>query len=242
MVEPDMLPQLKCARQDEMLSYLHDNMSDNVVKVDTFSNLVKHNSEYIYFRTDHHWTQLGAYYAYEAMCEATGQQAAPLDSFTLWNQGKFTGSLYGKVRWPKKLRADTLDCYVPQGDITFYAHFTDGSKGTEWPLIAEKAGDVNQNSRYSAFLAADCALAHVVNESIPDGPNCLVIKDSFGNCYVPFLTQNYHHVYAIDYRKYWRYTMADFVDKYDIDDVIVMPYLIATQAMDGNDMFRSQMH
>ena len=69
-----------------------------------------------------------------------------------------------------------------------------------------------------------------------------MIKDSFGNCYVPFLTQNYHNVYAIDYRKYWRYTMADFVDKYDIDDVIVMPYLIATQAMDGNDMFRSQMH
>ena len=50
------------------------------------------------------------------------------------------------------------------------------------------------------------------------------------------------HVYAIDYRKYWRYGMAEFVDKYDIDDVIVAPYLIATQAMDGNDMFRSQMH
>ena len=82
----------------------------------------------------------------------------------------------------------------------------------------------------------------MVNESIPDGPNCLVIKDSFGNCYVPFLTQNYHHVYAIDYRKYWRYPMSSFVDKYDIDDVIVAPYLIATQAMDGNDMFRSQMH
>lgn len=242
MVEPDMLPQLKCARQDEMINYLHDNMSDNVIKVDTFSNLVKHNSEYIYFRTDHHWTQLGAYYAYEAMCEATGQEAAPLSSFTLWNQGTFTGSLYGKVRWPKKLRADTLDCYVPQGDITFYAHFTDGSKGTEWPLIAEKKGKANQNSRYSAFLAADCALAHVVNESIPDAPNCLVIKDSFGNCYVPFLTQNYHHVYAIDYRKYWRFGMADFVEKYNIDDVIVMPYLIATQAIDGNDMFRSQMH
>lgn len=242
MVEPDMLPQLKCARQDEMLSYLHDNMSDNVIKVDTFSNLVKHNSEYIYFRTDHHWTQLGAYYAYEAMCEATGQEAPPLDAFTLWNQGKFTGSLYGKVRWPKKLRADTLDCYVPQGGITFYAHFTDGSKGTEWPLIAKKAGEANRNSRYSAFLAADCALAHVVNESIPDAPNCLVIKDSFGNCYVPFLTQNYHHVYAIDYRKYWRYTMASFVDKYDIDDVIIMPYLIATQAMDGNDMFKAHLH
>lgn len=241
MVEPEYLEQLNCARQDEMLSYLHDNMSDNVIKVDTFSNLIKHNDEYIYFRTDHHWTALGAYYAYEALCEATGQQAAPLSSFTLWNQGTFTGSLYGKVRWPKKLRKDTLDCYVPQGDITMYAHFKDSSLGTEWPLIAEKAGDINQNSRYSAFLAADCALAHVVNESIPDAPNCLVIKDSFGNCYVPFLTQNYHNIYAIDYRKYWRYRLSDFVDIYDIDDVIIMPYLIATQAPDGNDMFKTQL-
>lgn len=242
MVEPEYLEQLNCARQDEMLSYLHDNMSANVIKVDTFSNLVAHNDEYIYFRTDHHWTQLGAYYAYEALCQATGQAAASLDSFTLWDQGKFTGSLYGKVRWPKKLRPDTLECYVPQGDITFYAHFKDGSLGTEWPLIADKTGDVNRNSRYSAFLAADCAMAHVVNESIPDGPNCLVIKDSFGNCYVPFLTQNYHNVYAIDYRKYWHCTMAEFVEKYDIDDVIIMPYLIATQAIDGNNMFRSQLH
>lgn len=240
MVEPEYLEQLKCARQDEMLAYLHDNMSDNVIKVDTFSNLVKHNDEYIYFRTDHHWTALGAYYAYEAMCETTGQEAAALDSFTLWNQGEFCGSLYGKVRWPRKLRIDTLDSYIPQGDITMYAHFKDSSLGTEWPLIADKT-KADKNSRYSAFLAADCAMAHVVNESIPDAPNCLVIKDSFGNCYVPFLTQNYHNIYAIDYRKYWRYRMSDFVDKYDIDDVIIMPYLIATQATDGNDMFKSQL-
>ena len=81
----------------------------------------------------------------------------------------------------------------------------------------------------------------MVNESIPDAPNCLVIKDSFGNCYVPFLTQNYHNIYAIDYRKYWRYRLSDFVDMYDIDDVIIMPYLIATQATDGNDMFKTQL-
>lgn len=240
MVEPEYLEQLNCARQDEMLSYLHDNMSDNVIKVDTFSNLVAHNDEYIYFRTDHHWTQLGAYYAYEAMCQATGQETAPLDSFTLWNQGNFSGSLYGKVRWPRKLRIDTLDCYVPQGNITMYAHFKSGSLGKEWPLIADRTRE-SQNSRYSAFLAADCAMAHVVNESIPDAPNCLVIKDSFGNCYVPFLTQNYHNIYAIDYRKYWQYRLSDFVDIYDIDDVIIAPYLIATQATDGNDMFKTQL-
>lgn len=236
MIEPEYLEQMNCADQSEMLTYLHAGMDDYVVKVDTVTNLRKHNDEYVYFRTDHHWTQLGAYYAYEALCEAAGMEAAPLDSFTLWNQGEFAGSLYGRVRWPRKLRIDSMDCYVPQGNITMYAHFKDSSLGTEWPLIADRTNQ-DKNSRYSAFLAADCAMAHVINEDNAGGPNVLVVKDSFGNCYVPFLTQNYHHIYAIDYRKYWKMTMSAFVDKYEIDDVILMPYMIATQATDGNDMF-----
>ena len=68
----EYLAQLNCSRQDEMLAYLHDNMSDNVLKVDTVSRLVEHNDEYIYYRTDHHWTALGAYYADTALCDAAG--------------------------------------------------------------------------------------------------------------------------------------------------------------------------
>ena len=240
MIPKEYLPQIKSAPQDEMLAYLHGSMNENVITVDTVANLAKHNKEYIYFRTDHHWTALGAYYAYEALCDTLGYEAAPLDSFTLWNQGDFIGSLYGKVRWPHKLRIDTLDCYVPQGDITMYAYFGDENQGTEWPLIADRTNQ-SVNSRYSAFLASDCPLAHVVNESLPDAPNCLVLKDSFGNCFVPYLTQNYHNVYAIDYRKYGKMSMERFVETYEIDDVILAPYLIATQSIQGNDLFGNQL-
>lgn len=238
MIAPEDLEQITCANQKDMLDYLHNGMDDYVITVDTVTNMREHNDEYLYFRTDHHWTQLGAYYAYEALCEETDMEAPSLDSFTLWNQGEFVGSLYGKVRWPRKLRIDSMDCYVPQGDITFYAHFKDNSAGTEWPLIADRT-ELNKNSRYSAFLASDCAMAHVINEDNAGGPNALVWKDSFGNCYVPFLTQNYHHVYALDYRKYWAMTTTSFCDRYDIDDVILLPYMIATQATDGNDMFKT---
>ena len=239
MIDPIYLEQLNCSRQDEMLNYLHSNMSDNVVKVDTVSKLVEHNDEYIYFRTDHHWTALGAYYAYTALCEAAGMEAEPLENFELWNQGTLTGSIYGKVRWPKKLTLDTMDCYVPQGNITMHAHFHDTIVGTEWPLIADRT-QASTDSKYSAFLASDCKMVHIVNEDIPDAPTCLVVKDSYGNCYVPYLSKNYSHVYAIDYRKFWDLGMEDFVKKYNIDDVIVMPYLIATQATDGNSFFKNQ--
>ena len=66
-----------------------------------------------------------------------------------------------------------------------------------------------------------------------------MVKDSFGNCFVPYLSQNYHNVYAIDYRKYWKYGMADFAKKFDIDDVIIAPYMIATQAADANEWFQT---
>lgn len=239
MIEPEYLAQLNCARQDEMINYLHGSMGENVIKVDTYTNLVKHNDEYIYFRTDHHWTQLGAYYAYEALCEAAGFEATPLEDFDIWNQGEFIGSLYGKARWSRKLTTDTLDCYMSQDDITMYAHFG-GGEGQEYPMIADKTKD-SVNAKYSAFLASDVPMAHIVNESNPDGPNCVVLKDSYGNCFTPFLAENYHNVYALDYRKYWNMSLSQFVDVYDIDDVILAPYLIATQANDGSSILAAHL-
>ncbi|MBR5126183.1 MAG: hypothetical protein IKU68_05560 [Oscillospiraceae bacterium] len=235
MVEKDYLEMLNCAPQDDMINYLHSGMSDDIIKVDTFSKLVEHNDEYVYFRTDHHWTALGAYYAYEALCEATGMEAAPLDSFEEWDQGEMEGSLYGRVKYPHKLRMDNLTAYIPQGDISMIAYGPSGY-GTEKPMLADKTHQP-ANSKYMTFLSGDNALSEVTNESLPDGPSCIVIKDSFGNCFVPFLTQNYHKIYAIDYRKYNAMSLKVFVEKYDIDDVIFAPYLTATQAIDGNDMF-----
>ena len=240
LIEDEYQQKLGSVSQVKIQEYINSRLDPQVVAVDTVNALIDHNDEYIFFRTDHHWTALGAYYAYEAYCDAMGYEAAPLDSFTLWNQGDFAGSLYGKVRWPQRLTVDTLDCYVPQGDITMYAYFEGADKPTLWPLIADRTTQ-SKNSRYSAFLASDRPMVHVINDSLPDAPNCLVVKDSFGNCYVPFLPQNYHNLYAIDYRKYHQKSVAQLVEEYDIDDVIIMPYLIATQATDGNDFFQNRL-
>lgn len=241
MVEEEYLDMLGCAPQDEIIAYLHENMDERIVKVDTFTNLIEHNDEYVYFRTDHHWTALGAYYAYEALCQTLGYEPADLqEDFELWNQGDFLGTLSGKVRWPAKLRMDTLDTYVPKGNITMYAHFKNNMNSAEYPIVTDWS-DKSKNSKYSAFLGSDCPMVHIVNDDLPDGPNCVVVKDSFGNCYVPFLTQNYHNIYAIDYRKFGIMQLSYLCANYDIDEVIVMPYLIATQSIQGNDLFTKQL-
>lgn len=236
LVPEEHLAQLGCAPQDDMLAYLHGSMSDYIIKVDTFSNMVKHKDEYIYFRTDHHWTQLGAYYAYEALCNTLDFEPIDLDDCRLWPQGAFTGSLYGKVRWPSRLREDMLDAYVPQGDIEMYCYFRGSNVPKEWPLIDDRTGD-DKNGRYSCFLGSDAPMVHVINNDIPDAPSCIVMKDSFGNCFVPFLTQHYSNIYALDYRTYKNMSISAFVEEYDIDDVIIAPYMIATQSEDGSRMF-----
>ena len=233
MVEPQYLENLNCAQQDLVQNTLHENMSDAVVKVDVFSNLVSHNSEYIYFRTDHHWTALGAYYAYQAICQATDQTPAPLDSFTPWDQGTFTGSLYGQARWPHKLKKDDCIAYIPQGDITMMVK--DKGSFQEMPLLRDMTKG-NENEKYVTFLSSDHALCEITNNSLPEGTACLLVKDSFGNCLAPFLTQNYHKVYAMDYRKYGVSGLKYFVENNEVQDVIFSPYLIATQSILGNDL------
>lgn len=234
MVDKPYLEQLRCTPQDDMLDYMHNQMSDNVLKVDTVRKLLEHNDEYIYYRTDHHWSALGAYYAYQALCETAGFEPVALEDMEYKNQGEMTGSIYGKVPYPKRLKKDELECWIPQGNITMYRSETTFS---EFPMIRDVSQGKSEG-KYCAFLAADEPVVHIVNEDIPDAPNCLVVKDSFGNCFVPYLSQNYHNVYAVDYRKYWKTSMAGFARKHDIDDVIVAPYMIATQATDANEWFQ----
>ena len=228
LVEPEYLELLQSARQDEMLEYLQSNMNDNIVKVDTVSELLKHNDEYLFFRTDHHWTALGAYYSYVALCDAMGYEAAPLDSFREWNQGDFKGSIYYKAKYPAKLKVDEVIAYVPDDDIVC-THSKDGWTFYDTQLISDVTNWAI-DCRYLCFLSGGTTITKVVNNDLPDAPNCVVVIDSFGNAFVPFLTQNYHTIYAIDYRKYKAMDLQRFCEQNDIDQVIVAPYMMTTQS------------
>lgn len=235
LIEEEFLSQLRCAPQDDILNYLHGSMYDSIVKVDTVGKLLEHNGEYLFFRTDHHWTALGAYYAYEALCEAAGMEAAPLESFEALDKGRFIGSIYGKARWPSRLKDDTVTAYAPEGDITMLFYNDYYYPGYEMPLLQDVT-HMDDSGTYITFMSGGAMMEEIINESILEGKNCLLIKDSFGNCFAPFLTQNYHKVYCIDYRKFYGVGLEQFCREKEIDDLIVAPYLIATQSTQGNDL------
>ena len=228
LVEPEYLELLNSAPQSEMLDYLQSNMNDNIIKVDTVSELLKHNNEYLFFRTDHHWTGLGAYYAYVAFCDTMGYEAVPLESMREWNQGDFKGSIYYQAKYPTKLKVDEVIAYVPEGDIVC-TNSKDGWTFYDTELIADRTTWAI-DCRYLCFLSGGTTITKIVNNDLPDAPNCVVVIDSFGNAFAPYLTQHYNTIYAIDYRKYKAMDLQRFCDTYDIDQVIVAPYMMTTQS------------
>ena len=234
MVEKKYLEKMHCADQEEILKFMHSELSEDVVAVDTFNALLPHNNEYIYFRTDHHWTALGAYYSYRAICEALDYVPADLDSFEVWEQGEFKGSLTYQCARPRKLKPDYVDAYIPQGEIQHRVYNKMGIP-TERTLLQDmRERDVN--TKYLTFIWSDNPLSEIVNESLPDGPTCILVKDSFGNALAPFLTQNYHRILVVDYRKFNLMRLDDMAIKYKVDDIIFTPYITATQSIQGNQM------
>lgn len=235
LIEDEYQQKLGSVSQVKIQEYINSRLDPQVVAVDTVNALIDHNDEYIFFRTDHHWTALGAYYSYRAICESVGLEPVDIETLEPWDQGTFRGSLYGRVQQPNKLRADTVTAYIPKGDIRFETYNTDG-----YPSQRTLLTDASYRTEYEKYLVfgTDYPMTHAENRSLPDAPNCIVVKDSFGNCFVPFLTQSFHHVYAIDYRKYYKEPIDKLVEKYNIDCVIIMPYITAIQDSQGPEMFR----
>ena len=220
MVEPEYMASLKSVDQAEIMAHFNENLSEDVYFVDTVSLLREHNDEYIYFRTDHHWTALGAYYVYAAICEQLDMEPASLEDFELWDQGRFIGSLYYKAPKTKALKEDTVYAYNPIGNLNTRI-YKSGSSGFEHTVLTDMRKS-NVNSKYMTFLAGDHPLVRIINNDLPDAGNLLILKDSFGNPMAPFFTMNYNTVYVVDYR-YYSKSMSSLVSSFDIDDIIFLP-------------------
>lgn len=235
MVESEYQEKIGCADQGEVIDYIYAGIPDEVVKVNIFDTLVEHNDEYLYFRTDHHWTALGGYYCYREVCTALGMEPAALEDFEEWDQGEFQGSNYYKCNQSSQLLLDNVYAYNPPGDITMMINNDNGR--FSWPVLTDMTKSA-KNAKYMTFLAGDHALCEITNHDLPDAPNCVIVKDSYGNCVAPFFTQNYHNVYVVDFREYIAMNLRGFVDAYDIDHVIFLIQVGAAQDYTYNNLIR----
>lgn len=179
--------------------------------------LSQHKDQYIYYRTDHHWTTLGAWYAYSQFCDLLGLTPFDLDSHRAEEIGDFYGTFYSRARtW--NAQPDTLTYYELDNPLTIYT-----VTGPGMPEAGETTGlyDLSKlgvYDKYAAFLHGNNGLSRVEG----DGQGrILVIKDSYANSFVPFLTANYAEIDVVDLRNY-NYGLDALIADNDYDQILVL--------------------
>lgn len=217
---PNRLPAFaEVEGQEKVLESLRDKLSYPEMLVDMQEILQKHQKEYIYYRTDHHWTTLGAYYAYQAWAEKTGQAVSrSLKDYqreTVFHD--FYGTTYNKAHVP--VRADSVELFHSPIEETVHINMDDGEKEADSFYFCKEA--LKGFNRYNVFLSKNTFKIEVTSKA-EKGKTLLLIKDSFANCFVPFLAQDYERIIMIDYR-YGKVPVGSILSDYeDIIDVLVM--------------------
>lgn len=198
--------------QKAMFDLVRDTLNDDVVFLDAYTELAKHTDEYIYFRTDHHWTHQGAYYAYTVLAKAAGFTPEPQSKFETGQLENFVGSLYTySANYPQaavlKNNPDTVYYWKPFANCeTYYYNDTNLNNGVLMGTICRVRED--ESNKYLVFMGGDRNVM-VVNTDT-EGPCIMVIKESYGNALISWLTSHYSKIILIDPREY-------FSDNQDID-------------------------
>jgi len=210
--------------QNGMIDEVYASLPEGVA-VDVRDILKEHADEYIYYKTDHHWTSLGAFYAYQAYCEAKGFDVPALEDATFTEvSDEFLGTVYSKLNL--ELSKDSMHTVMLPNTPSKIQMTVD---------MAEKFNGLyndeylSQKDKYSYYLDGNHALTEIVSNSEGEG-TLLIIKDSYSHCFAPMTLGNYEKVYLVDFR-YFNMPISQFMMQYRITDVLVL-YNAVTFATD----------
>lgn len=217
---PERLPEFaEVSNPNYVLESLKNELTYPEILLDVSGEMQKHQQEYIYYRTDHHWTTLGACYAYAAWAEATGQ-AIPHEPEYYQRETVFSdfyGTTYNKVH--VSVPVDAVELFHSPGEEGIQVVMDEG-KVTADSLYFKKEASEGFN-RYDVFFSKNTFQIEVTTKA-RTGKSLLLIKDSFANCFVPFLTEEYERILMIDYR-YGKVPIGRILDEHEeITDVLVM--------------------
>ncbi len=214
--------------QKKALEYFNSSFKNTTAVTGIYENLRNHRTEYLYFRTDHHWTALGAYYAYEQFIYTKGVEPVSLNQYNVLSFDGFLGSFYASTEQSPALAKtpDTVIAYEPFNEVSFKITPKDGAT-FQWDVVAD-ATNYAPNMKYTAFIGADQPYSVIENLDKDDGETCLVIKDSFGNAFIPFLIPHYKTIHIVDPR-YYDVTLSEFSNKKQIDDIIFISNISTTR-------------
>ncbi|MDO5518095.1 MAG: DHHW family protein, partial [Clostridium sp.] len=177
------------------------------------------NDELLYYRTDHHWTTDGAYLAYEEYMKSIGMDIVVLTDYKEENQSykeeyvpDFLGTYYSKAK-PSRYKYDTI-AYYDFGDLSMEIN------GETYDGIYDLS-KADVSDKYALFIYGNNPLSIIENDKIDGHEKILVIKDSYANSFVPFLSQNFNEVHIMDLRSYHG-KVSEYIKENQFDQVLIL--------------------
>ena len=184
-----------------------------------YETMRSHKREYIYYKTDHHWTTLGAYYAYEELCEKLELDKKNLDDYTkVLATDEFYGTLYSKGLFKIK-KGDDIYVYINEDEkeesvITYTEEKKKSASFYDTDKLKEK-------NKYDLFLDGNHPLVEIENVNVNNDKKLLMIKDSYANSFVEFLTPFFSEIVMLDPRYYYD-DIEELISEKEFTDIIYL--------------------
>jgi len=232
MIRSHMLPPFAPeADQRGMLDEAASTLAGSAVFIDVSDRLLSHRDEYIFYKTDHHWTSLGAYYSYNSMRSQLGRREKSIDNFRL---ELLTTEFYGTT-WSKaslySVPPDTIIAYISRDVAEIGALHIEYGDGESFSNSFYECSFLDTKDKFSVFLNGNHSVTRITTGK-ENGRRLLVVKDSFANNFTQFLISDYEEVILLDPR-YFRESYAQFAVDNDITDMLVL-YSLKGFASDAN--------
>lgn len=215
---PEKLPPFAGGFDEQVyIAELMDYLEEPDILLDLTEVLQAHQQEYIYYRTDHHWTTLGAYYAYAAWAEWKQEAFLPLSEYEEEIAADdFYGTSYNKCH--ENVEPDTITLLHGSAEKELFVDWNDGEECSDSWYSMEALED---NDKYRVFFDGNTAKI-TIKTGADNDKALLLLKDSYANCFVPFLAEHYGTIVMIDLRYYGDF-IEDLLDEYGkITDVMVL--------------------
>lgn len=202
--------------QREDINNITSKLDNGITAVNVYSVLSSKTEEDIYFKTDHHWSPLGAHYAATRFCSAAGVGYLELPDYEKVVIPGYVGTLFGySGDINLKNNPEDFIYYKPQNNYsTTYYNFDNPAEAIKSALFLEQSVGMS----YCIFMGGDAKITHIETD-VKNGRILAVFKDSYGNALVPFLVNSFEEIYVIDIR-YFPYKSVDYLKQNNVTDVL----------------------
>lgn len=217
-INHDKLPRFaQSIDQQKVLLQAKEKVEGELTFIDVYDTFVTRKEEALYYKTDHHWTTKGAFYAYQEVIKSMGITPMMESDFIIKEVStNFYGTYYSKVH-DNRLQPDIINIYEPKEKVDYEVFNFDGNRTSkelyEWEHLKKR-------DQYSLFLGGNHSLI-TIKSSIQNGKKIAVIKDSYAHAFVPFLVSHFEEVHMIDLR-YNHNSVHEYIKENKIENVLFL--------------------